>query len=883
MGFLGLRSPAQKQLQSNDHKVREAAVKALPTAEQNQLCEIAVTDSHPAVRMTAAARVIDPQLIAVLAKHSDKDIAQLAKDFQTRQQLEQIRTRPYAQMKAAVLALTESSSLTSVALNAEDSQTREAALDQLMKVDQPSEHQLSTLAIQEESGSFGERVLPLISKRQLLKNIAKKAKAETVRQAAQKLIANQEAEHNKPSQERQRKRQAKLLAGLIERARVASVSSKWETADQQWRLLEQERDRIRDEFADVDLNDEAQATLAELLRLKNNYIDRQAEASALTAAQEQAERRKRALLAEWEQALPEDESAIRQQWSQIGDAGAADDALNARFKQLFECEEINEFVQPASEQSGLQPLSTEEQVQVDALIAEAQQLVTGDNLRAADDQLRVLDKRLRTLTTGRQAHAARDAFQAVYQQLKQRRQAQREQRQQQREQRLAQLEQLATDAESLAAQVDQMTDPRTFRKQLDELRSAWRAVGSVPRDLIDDVKKRFDHAMDIAFAPLHKDAEAQEWERFNNIAKAEQLITAMKALLSVDDLSERFEQVKDLQKQWKSVGRLPRERNEALWGAFKQAGDEVFTSLQPMFAERDAQRAAAAEVKRGLLAELRQLVHPGTDLTQRGESTGLSKAERAEAVKALQQRWKEAGPAPRDQDQNLFNDYRGLCDEFFASRRAEFAARDEQRVANLHQKLALIAEAEELAEQAGRLSAGTRIGNKTEADFMREVQEMQRRFRDIGHVPRERMEDIYEKFKSAADAVYAAIEPWLVKQDEERAENLTKKQAILAELKEFLQEERPDWFAEDVRKLQQDWRAVGPVPRADKAINDEFYQTVQRILHPEEFAATSESQAAADPTTVEQPSNDESVAELNDGQSIAVVSESAETNEKAEH
>ena len=206
-------------------------------------------------------------------------------------------------------------------------------------------------------------------------------------------------------------------------------------------------------------------------------------------------------------------------------------------------------------------------------------------------------------------------------------------------------------------------------------------------------------------------------------------------------------------------------------------------------------------------------------------------------MKALQQRWKEAGPAPRDQDQKLYKEYRALCDEFFASRRAEFAARDEERVNNLHQKLALIAEVEELGEQAGRLSSGTKIGNKTEADFMREVQEMQRRFRDIGHVPRDRMDDIWEKFKSAADAVYAAIEPWLAKQDEERTENLTKKQAILAELKELLEEERPEWFGEDVKKLQQDWRAVGPVPRADKAINDEFYQTVQRILHPEEFAA----------------------------------------------
>ena len=104
---------------------------------------------------------------------------------------------------------------------------------------------------------------------------------------------------------------------------------------------------------------------------------------------------------------------------------------------------------------------------------------------------------------------------------------------------------------------------------------------------------------------------------------------------------------------------------------------------------------------------------------------------------------------------------------------------------NLHQKIALIEEVEELAEQAGRLAEGTKVGNKSEGDFLREVQEMQRRFRDIGHVPRDRMDDVYEKFKGAADKVYAALEPYLTKLDEERQANLEEKRKFSPNYKNY--------------------------------------------------------------------------------------------------
>ena len=87
-----------------------------------------------------------------------------------------------------------------------------------------------------------------------------------------------------------------------------------------------------------------------------------------------------------------------------------------------------------------------------------------------------------------------------------------------------------------------------------------------------------------------------------------------------------------------------------------------------------------------------------------------------------------------------------------------------------------------------------------------------------------------ERFKAAADRVYAVLQPWFEQQDEERKDNLIGQARIIVELEELLQEERPDWFADEAHAIRKKWREAGPVPRDERAIEDRFREVCDTIL-----------------------------------------------------
>jgi len=95
-----------------------------------------------------------------------------------------------------------------------------------------------------------------------------------------------------------------------------------------------------------------------------------------------------------------------------------------------------------------------------------------------------------------------------------------------------------------------------------------------------------------------------------------------------------------------------------------------------------------------------------------------------------------------------------------------------------------------------------------------EMRELDARWKQAKEAPKEKAEALWTRFKAAREQVRARTDAFFAKQSEELAANLAKKEA-LCERAEALAEST-DWLktAEELRKLQAEWKAAGPVPRA---------------------------------------------------------------------
>src|SRR5262249_47408002 len=146
---------------------------------------------------------------------------------------------------------------------------------------------------------------------------------------------------------------------------------------------------------------------------------------------------------------------------------------------------------------------------------------------------------------------------------------------------------------------------------------------------------RFTAALDAARARLDELVEAENWRRWANLPKLEQLCQEAEALAevltSVEDQRRAPQVMADLRRRWKDAGVPPSDRQKALWERFQKAGQLVHDRTRAFFAKLDEEHAGASTRKEELCVQVEALV----------ESTDWK--ETTEKIVALQTAWKSAG------------------------------------------------------------------------------------------------------------------------------------------------------------------------------------------------------------------------------------------------
>lgn len=190
-----------------------------------------------------------------------------------------------------------------------------------------------------------------------------------------------------------------------------------------------------------------------------------------------------------------------------------------------------------------------------------------------------------------------------------------------------------------------------------------------------------------ALAPVVAEAQAAkkaERSRATADAKAakEAMVTEAEVLSQGDDWRGGVNRFRDLLDRWKALPRIDRATDDALWRRFSTARTTYTRRRKAQFAEQAERRDHARHLKEAIIVEARQLATSD----QWGPTAG--------GFRDLMDRWKAAGAAPRDVDDALWAEFRGIQDEFFARRSSALSEQDSEFKANLTAKQELLDEAE---------------------------------------------------------------------------------------------------------------------------------------------------------------------------------------------
>jgi len=168
------------------------------------------------------------------------------------------------------------------------------------------------------------------------------------------------------------------------------------------------------------------------------------------------------------------------------------------------------------------------------------------------------------------------------------------QRAENREKREAILAVLAEFAATLDGEAPQW---RRCIPTLVEARRQWRQYAPVDQEIAEALQARFKAALEQISSTL-------DAEQTRNVAAKRALIERAAGLLTLEDVRQAIDGAKALQREWKTIGIVPREQDNALWEEFRGHCNAVFERSANEAAAFQAALSVAAERATALIAEL---------------------------------------------------------------------------------------------------------------------------------------------------------------------------------------------------------------------------------------------------------------------------------------
>jgi Domain of Unknown Function (DUF349) len=215
-------------------------------------------------------------------------------------------------------------------------------------------------------------------------------------------------------------------------------------------------------------------------------------------------------------------------------------------------------------------------------------------------------------------------------------------------------------------------------------------------------------------------------------AAKERFVLEAERLAAGNDWRGGVNRFRVLLDEWKSLPRLDRATDDALWHRFSSARTTYTRRRKAQFAQQNEQREAARVIKENLVAEAEALAGS----TDWGPTTG--------AFRDLMARWKAAGPAPRDADEILWKRFRESQDRFFMAKQATLSEQNTEFRVNAQAKEKLLVEAEALLPVRD-----PRAARAAYRDILQ-------RWSAVGRVPRDAIRPLESRLRAVDNAIKAA-------------------------------------------------------------------------------------------------------------------------------
>lgn len=268
-------------------------------------------------------------------------------------------------------------------------------------------------------------------------------------------------------------------------------------------------------------------------------------------------------------------------------------------------------------------------------------------------------------------------------------------------------------------------------KDIIAIQAEWKTIGFAPQKMNVKIFERFRAACDDFFSKKAEFFKNMKQQFAENADKKRALIEQAKALQDSTEWKSTSDKLIALQKEWKTIGMVPKKLGDKLWNEFLTACNHFFEARNSANAGTRNEERTDLEKKRGIIEQLKALAENAGDNIQ-------------DKVRELIDEYNAVGHVPFKEKDKLYKEYHDILDKLYKELNISTARRrldkfknnlknvaekgadalDNERARLMRRYEAIKQEVQTYENNLGFLNASSKKGNSLIDEMNRKVQKL---------------------------------------------------------------------------------------------------------------------------------------------------------------
>ena len=189
-------------------------------------------------------------------------------------------------------------------------------------------------------------------------------------------------------------------------------------------------------------------------------------------------------------------------------------------------------------------------------------------------------------------------------------------------------------------------------KEIIDIQAEWKTIGFAPQKMNVKIFERFRTACDVFFSRKADFFKAMKEKYAQNTERKKALVEKAQQLSDSTDWKSTSDKLIALQKEWKTIGMVPRKLGDKLWNDFIAACNHFFEARNAAHAGTRGEERENLSKKKAVIAKLKEMM-------------GTKPDNAADTIKQLIEEYNAIGHVPFNEKDKLYAQFHDTVDKLY--------------------------------------------------------------------------------------------------------------------------------------------------------------------------------------------------------------------------